>query len=73
MALVIALTEAQFATRTGSARCYVKAKIPSFSGKKKDWLLFKMQLQAYFPTLGLEGVYWKKVLIKNFQEDYILF
>ena len=32
-----------------------KIKLP-FSGKKKDWPMFKMQLQAYLSTLGLEGV-----------------
>mgnify|MGYP000067415656 CR=1 FL=1 len=35
---------------------YVKSKPPSFSGKKKDWPLFKMQLVTYLATLGLEGV-----------------
>ena len=35
---------------------YVKSKPPTFSGKKKDWPLFKMQLVAYLAGLGLEGV-----------------
>jgi len=26
---------------------YIKSKPPTFSGKKKDWPLFKMQLVAY--------------------------
>ena len=34
----------------------VKAKVPTFSGKKKDWPLYKMQMQAYLATLNLEGV-----------------
>ena len=38
------------------AGVYVKAKPSSFSGKKKDWLLYKMQLQVYLLILGLEGV-----------------
>ena len=46
LALVIALADAQLVAGTGSSGDYVKVKPPSFSGKKKDWLLFKMQLQA---------------------------
>ena len=34
----------------------VKTKQPSFSGKKKDWPLFKMQMIVYLATLGPEGV-----------------
>ena len=35
---------------------YVKSKPPSFSGKQKDWPLFKMQSVAYLATLGLEFI-----------------
>ena len=59
LALVEALADAQITAAAGgsSARGYVKARPPSFSGKQKDsWSLFKMQLLAYLSTLGLEGV-----------------
>ena len=58
LALVKALADAQIAATTGvhSAGGYIKARPPSFSGKQKDWPLFKMQLLAYLSTLGLEGV-----------------
>ena len=56
LALLKAVTEAQIATGSSVAGGYVKAKPPSFSGKQKDWPLFKMQLLAYLSTLGLEGV-----------------
>ena len=58
LALVKALADAQIAATTGahSAGDYVKARPPSYSGKQKDWPLFKMQLLAYLSTLGLEGV-----------------
>ena len=58
LALVKALADAQIAAAAGlsSAGGYAKVRPPSFSGKQKDWPLFKMQLQAYLSTLGLEGV-----------------
>jgi len=37
-------------------RLYVKATLPSFSGKQEDWSLFKMLLQAYLSTLRLESI-----------------
>jgi hypothetical protein len=56
LALVKALADSQLAMGGSTAGGYVKAKPPSFSGKQKDWPLFKMQLLAYLSTLGLEGV-----------------
>ena len=56
LALVKALADAQIVAGPSSAGGYVKGKSPIFSGKKKDWPLFKMQLQAYLLTLGLESV-----------------
>ena len=58
LALVKALADAQIAAAAGGnlAGGYVKARPPSFSGKQKDWPLFKMQLLVYLSTLGLEGV-----------------
>ena len=58
LALVKSLADAQITATTGASLAggYVKVKTPSFSGKQKDWLLFKMQLQAYLSTLELEGV-----------------
>jgi hypothetical protein len=56
LALLKAVTKAQIATGSSAAGGYVKAKPPSFSGKQKDWPLFKMQLLAYLSTLGLEEV-----------------
>ena len=34
----------------------VKAQVHTSSGKKKDWSLYKMQMQAYLVTLSLEGM-----------------
>ena len=56
VALVEALADAQIVAGWSLAGVYVKAKPSSFSGKKKDWLLSKMQLQVYLLILGLEGV-----------------
>ena len=56
LTLLEALADAQITAGPGSAGGHVKAKPPIFSGKKKDWRLFKIQLQAYLSTLGLEGV-----------------
>ena len=56
LVLVKALADAQIRAGPSTAGGYIEAKPPSFSGKKKDWPLFKMQLQAYLSTLGLEGV-----------------
>ena len=48
LALIKALADAQIAATTGthSAGGYVETRPPSFSGKQKDWPLFKMQLLA---------------------------
>ena len=53
LALVKALADAQITATAGahSVGGYVKARPPSFSGKQKDWLLFKMQLLVYLSTL----------------------
>ena len=47
LALLKAVTEAQIAAGSSAAGGYVIAKPPSFSGKQKDWPLFKMKLLAY--------------------------
>ena len=50
-----------------------QSKTAIFLGKKKDWPLFKMQLQAYVPIFGLQGVLEER-FDKDFpaRQDYIL-
>ena len=56
LALVKMLADTQIALGPSLAGGYVKAKPPSFSGMKKGWPLFKMQLQACLFSLRVNGV-----------------
>ena len=66
LSLFKAFADAQIAAWMGLVSGYLKVKLPSFSGKKQYWPLFKMQLQAYSSTFGLEGV-----LEETFEKDLL--